>query len=96
MPRKNKYATNKDVAKAVRRKLKIPEALTRQVVDRYFEEIKKALLGGDRVNLKGFGAFEMVKWKTDGYYSINEKKKIEKELKTISFKTSQQLKKHID
>jgi nucleoid DNA-binding protein len=96
MPRKNKFATNKDVAKAVRRKLKLPEALTRQVIDRYFEEIKKALLSGDRVNLKGFGSFEMIKWKTDEYYSINEKKKIKKELKTVSFKTSQHLKRHID
>lgn len=95
MPRKNKYATNKDIAKAVRKKLKLPEATTKKVIDRYFEEIKKALLAGDRINLKGFGSFEMIKWKTDEYYSINEKKKIKKELKTVSFKTSQHLKNKI-
>lgn len=95
MPRKNKFATNKDIAKAVRKKLKIQESLTRKVIDRYFEEIKKALIQGERVNLSSFGSFELLKWKTDEYYSINEKKKVKKELKTVSFKPSPTLKKYI-
>ena len=96
MPRKNKFATNKDISKVVRKKLKINETLTKQVIERYFAEIKKALIEGDRVNLNGFGSFEMKKWKTDEYYSINDKKKIKKELKTVAFKSSQTLKKQID
>ncbi len=96
MPRKNKFATNKDIAKAVRKELKIPEAITKKVVDRYFEEIGKALLSGERVNLTMFGSFELKKWKTDEYYSINEKQKVKKELKTVSFKPSIILKKQIE
>ncbi len=96
MPRKNKFATNKDIARAVRKKLKIQESLTRRVVDRYFEEIKKALLSNERVNLTAFGSFEIKKWKTDEYYSINEQKKIKKDLKTVAFKPSVTLKRQIE
>ena len=93
MPRKNKYATNKDIAKAVRKKLKIKEELSRKAFDQYILEIKSSILKGEHINLKGFGSFELKKWKTDTYYSINEKRKIQKELKTVSFKPSQDIKK---
>jgi nucleoid DNA-binding protein len=96
MPRKNKFATNKDIAKVVRKKLKIKEDFSRKVIDQYLLEIKASILKGERVNLKGFGSFELKKWQTDSYYSINEKRKIQKELKTVSFKPSPEIKKSLD
>jgi len=95
MPRKNKYATNRDIAKALRKKLKVKEELARKVFDQYISEIRSAILNNEHVTLKHFGSFELVKWKSDSYYSINEKRKIQKELKTVSFKPSQQIKKKI-
>lgn len=95
MPRKNKFATNRDLAKSVRKKLKVKEEVARQVIDRYFIEIRSALLNNEHVSLKHFGSFDLVKWKTDSYYSINEKRKVQKELKTVSFKPSPHLKKKV-
>jgi len=95
MGRKNKFATNKDIAKVVRKKLKINEDLARKVIDRYFVEIKSSLLKGEHVNLKGFGSYDLIKWKSDSYYSINEKRKVQKELKSVSFKPSVEIKKKI-
>jgi nucleoid DNA-binding protein len=95
MPRKNKFATNRDIAKAIRKKLKIKEELSRKAFDQYILEIKSSILKGEHVNLKGFGSFELKKWKTDTYYSINEKRKIQKELKTVSFKPSSDIKRSL-
>jgi len=95
MPRKNKYATNKDLAKAVRKKLKISEELAREVIDSYLCHIKTNILKSEHVNLKNFGTFDLKKWKSGSYYSINEKRKIEKELKTVSFKPSSIIKRKI-
>jgi len=95
MPRKNKYATNRDIARVVRKKLKIKEDLARNVIDRYFAEIKLSILKGEHINLKEFGSFDLKQWKTDSYYSINEKRKIQKQLKTVSFKPSRELKRKV-
>ena len=95
MPRKNKFATNRDLARTVRKKLKIKEDLARKVIDRYFVEIKSSLLNDEHVSLKHFGSFDLKKWKTDSYYSINEKRKVQKELKTVSFKPSPHLKRKV-
>lgn len=95
MPRKNKYATNRDLAKYARKKLKVKEDIARKVIDRYFLEIKSSILKGDHVNLKHFGSFDLISWKTDSYYSINEKRKIQRQLKTVSFKPSPEFKKRL-
>ena len=96
MPKKNKYATNKDIAKVVRKKLKISEKTARNAIDEFFDEIKRMIIAGEKVSLQNFGTFSLVKWKSGEFYSINEKKKVKKELKTISFKPSRILKKQIE
>ncbi|MFH1855156.1 MAG: HU family DNA-binding protein [bacterium] len=96
MPKKNKYATNKDIAKVVRKKLKISEKTARNTIDEFFDEIKRMIIAGEKVSLQNFGTFSLIKWKSGEFYSINEKKKIKKELKTISFKPSRILKKQIE
>lgn len=95
MPRKNKYATDKDLIKGVRRELKIDEDLAKKVFDALKSEIKQRLLAGERISFNNFGNFESSKWKSDMVYDINFKSKVKKEVKTIKFRASENLKKEV-
>ena len=95
MPRKNKYATTRDIVKAVRKKLKLDEVVVKKITDLYIEEIKRQVLEGRQVRLKDFGIIEVTKWKPTPIYDINIKRKVEKEIKTLSFHPSSELKKKI-
>lgn len=95
MPRKNKFATDKDLVKAVRRELKIDEELARNVLNSLKSEIKQRLLSGERLSFNNFGNFEVTKWKSDMVYDINFKAKVKKEVKTVKFKASDNLKKQV-
>ena len=95
MPRKNKYATDRDLIKSVRRQLKIDEDLARKVLNALESEVKQRLLIGERINFNNFGNFEVTKWKSDMVYDINFKCKVKKEVKTIKFKASDNLKKQV-
>lgn len=95
MPRKNKFATDKDLIKAVRRDLKIDEELARKVFNALKSEIKQRLLSGEKLSFANFGSFEMTKWKSDMVYDINYKAKVKKEVKTVRFKASENFKEEV-
>jgi|GEM_PF-2111252 nucleoid DNA-binding protein len=95
MPRKNKYATTKDIVKAVVKKLKLDEAIVKKIADLYIEEIKKNILEDKQVRLAGFGIIELTKWKPTAIYDINVKEKVKKEIRTLYFHPSSSLKKKI-
>jgi len=95
MPNKNKYATTKDIVKAVRKKLKLDEAIVKKITELYVEEIKRQILEGRQVRLAHFGTIEITKWKSKPVYDINVKRKVEREIKTLYFHPSSELKKKI-
>jgi len=95
MPRKNKYATAKDIARVVRKKSKFDEATVKRVIDLYIEEIKLEIISGKQVRLSEFGTFELTKWKSGLIYDINTKRKVEKKIKTVSFHPSEKLKEKV-
>lgn len=95
MAKKNKFATNRDIIRAVKRQTKLDEKKITEVFDALFTEIKTYILKNDRVSLSNFGSFEVIKWKSDKLYDINKKAKVEKELKTIKFNASETLKKEV-
>ncbi|MCX6809602.1 MAG: HU family DNA-binding protein [Candidatus Berkelbacteria bacterium] len=95
MPRKNKYATAKDITRFVKKKLKLDENIVRQVIDLYIEEIKSEIINGRQVRLSEFGTFELTKWNTGLIYDINTKQKVEKQIKTVLFHPSEKLKEKV-
>ena len=95
MPRKNKYITNRDIAKAIAKKYKIAKGEADKIIELYFEEIKKNLLAGNQVRLSGFGTFEVTKWNSKSIYDVNNRRKVEREMKTVLFKDSVNLQKKV-
>lgn len=93
MAKKNKYYTNKDIAKKIAGELKIENDLAVKIIAAYFAEIKKSLLAGKSVRLAGFGKFDITKWKMNSLYDVNNKTKVSREIKTALFSPSEQLKK---
>jgi nucleoid DNA-binding protein len=95
MAKTNQSVTDKDIVKALSKKLKLDKELTRKVVSLYFDEIKKAVLENQKVRLAGFGTFETKKWNASQIYDINAKEKVSLDLKTVRFKPSSLFKKKI-
>jgi len=95
MGRKNKFVSSTDIANAVAKKCNITLAEAENIVDNYFEQIKTHLLSGEQVRLAGFGTFEIKKWNSSTLYDVNNKVKIERDIKTVSFKDSSVLKKEV-
>lgn len=88
MAKISRSVTDKDIVKALSRKLKLKNELTRKVVSLYFDEIKKAVLENKKVRLAGFGTFETKKWNASQVYDINTKEKVALDIKTVKFKPS--------
>jgi len=95
MPRKNKYSTDKDLVKGVKRDLKVDEETIRKVINAFKSELKQRLLAGEKLNFNNFGTFEATKWKSDMVYDINHHAKVKKEVKTIKFKASENFKEKV-
>jgi integration host factor subunit alpha len=95
MPLPNKYSTVRDLTKTLAKKTGLSREAARKFVDSYFDEIKAALLSGDKVLLASFGIFETKTWKTDSIYNINTRTKTKRSIKTATFKPSDQIKQKI-
>jgi len=95
MARKNKYATMRDLVRLVKKNTKYDEALVREVIDLYFEEIKDAVISNKQVRLSGFGVFSLKKWKSNTYFDPNSKTRTSKQIQTVSFKPSKILRKKV-
>ena len=48
-----------DIIKKTAQKLKIKHSIVEQVVDGFFDEVADALAGGEKVNIAGFGCFNV-------------------------------------
>lgn len=92
MAKKNKYFTDKDIAKKIAKEFKIENDLAMKIIATYSEEIRKNLLSGKSVRLAGFGKFDITKWKMNSLYDVNNKIKISRDIKTALFSPSEQLK----
>ena len=55
--------TKSELVDALSEKLKVPKGKAEQLVDCVFESMEKALRSGDRVEIRGFGSFEMREYK---------------------------------
>jgi len=95
MPRKNKYATIRDLVKQVKKNTGYDEKLIKEVIELYFEEIKRGILSEKQVRLSNFGVFMLKTWKNSAYYNPNDKTKVYKNIKTVSFKPSKALKRKV-
>lgn len=95
MAKTNQSVTDKDIVKALSKKLKLDKELTKKVVNLYFDKIKKAVLENQKVRLAGFGTFETKKWNASQIYDINAKEKVSLAMKTVKFKASKIFKEKI-
>ena len=60
-----------DVIKFLSKDIDIPVRKTDEIVDKFFETMSDALLSGNRIEIRGFGSFEVRKY--DGYSGRNPK-----------------------
>ena len=60
-----------DVVKFLSKDINIPIRKTDEIVDKVFETMSDALLSGDRIEIRGFGSFEVREY--DGYTGRNPK-----------------------
>lgn len=95
MPKKNKYSTKKDLAKALKREAKVDLEKAKQITELYFKTIRNHLILGEQVKITEFGSFVVKDWNSKELYDVNVGKKIQKEIKTVSFKISQKAKDYI-
>lgn len=86
-----------DLAKALHKELDLPFRKTEEVVDTMFGLISRTLVNGDRIEIRGFGSFEVRDY--PGYTGRNPKTG---ELITVDekklpfFKAGKELKERID
>jgi len=55
--------TKSDLVEALSSKLNLPKGRAEQIVDCIFDAMEKALRGGDRIEIRGFGSFEIRDYK---------------------------------
>ena len=60
-----------DIIHLMSKEIDIPVQKTDEIVDKFFETMSNALLSGDRVEIRGFGSFEVREY--DGYTGRNPK-----------------------
>jgi integration host factor subunit beta len=86
-----------DLVEALHKELDLPIRKTEEIVDTMFEEMSRTLANGDRIEIRGFGSFEVRDY--PGYTGRNPKTG---ELITVAdkrlpfFKTGKDLKERID
>ena len=67
-----------DIVQLLSKDIDIPLRKTDEIVDKFFETMSNALLSGDRIEIRGFGSFEVREY--DGYTGRNPKTGEEKEV----------------
>jgi len=60
-----------DIIQLLSREVEVPLRKTEEIVDKFFETMSEALLSLDRIEIRGFGTFEVRKY--DGYTGRNPK-----------------------
>ena len=60
-----------DIVQLLSKDIDLPVRKTDEIVDKFFETMSNALLSGDRIEIRGFGSFEVRKY--DGYTGRNPK-----------------------
>ena len=65
-----------DIIQFLSKDINIPIRKADEIVSKFFETMSDALLSGDRIEIRGFGSFEIRKY--DGYLGRNPKTRQEK------------------
>jgi integration host factor subunit beta len=60
-----------DIIQLLSKDIDLPVQKTDEIVSKFFETMSDALLSGDRIEIRGFGSFEVRKY--DGYTGRNPK-----------------------
>ena len=60
-----------DIIHLMSKDIDLPVRKTDEIVDKFFETMSDALLSGNRIEIRGFGSFEVRKY--DGYSGRNPK-----------------------
>jgi len=60
-----------DIVQLLSKDIDIPLRKTDEIVDKFFESMSNALISGDRIEIRGFGSFEVREY--DGYTGRNPK-----------------------
>ena len=60
-----------DIIQLLSREIQVPLMKTEEIVDKLFETMSKALSAGDRIEIRGFGSFEVREY--EGYTGRNPK-----------------------
>ncbi len=60
-----------DLVKALQKELDFPVGKTEEIVDTVFEHLSRTLVNGDRIEIRGFGSFEVRDY--PGYTGRNPK-----------------------
>lgn len=95
MPKKNKNATIKDLAKSISKKKNLDQKKAEAILNSIFDEIKEQIIVGNKVNIAGFGSFELTKWKDSPVYDPNTKTKVKRQIHTAYFNPSRKLKEEV-
>lgn len=86
-----------DLTKELATELDLPLRKSEEIVDKFFETMAKTLASGERIEIRGFGAFVVKAY--GGYTGRNPKtgKKIEVETKRLPFfKAGKELRQRVD
>ena len=68
-PESEKAMNKSNLTKAVSKHLDLPIRKAEEIVDRLFETVSKALVDGDRIEIRGFGSFTIREY--EGYTARN-------------------------
>jgi integration host factor subunit beta len=60
-----------DVIKVLRKEMDLPIRKAEEIVDKMFDTMSKALIAGDRIEIRGFGSFTLRQY--EGYTGRNPK-----------------------
>ena len=86
-----------DLVAALSHEADLPQRKSEDIVNLVFETMGKALLGGDRIEIRGFGSFTVKEY--EGYTGRNPKTgdRISVKAKRLPFfKTGKELKENVD
>lgn len=86
-----------DLVKSLAKEMDLPMRKAEEIVDMVFKTMTDALVGGDRIEIRGFGSFIVKEYK--GYTGRNPKtgEKITVSSKHLpTFKTGKELKERVD
>ncbi|HPR62731.1 MAG TPA: HU family DNA-binding protein [Thermoanaerobaculia bacterium] len=84
--------TRKEIVNTIVDRLGLPRNQTKKAVDTIFEGMKHALLRGERIEIRGFGVFQVNTRQPKVGWNLNTGEKVEvPEGKTVKFKPGKQL-----